>query len=417
MAQYLRNYISIDSMGIDNYKPFRLACEYGHVSLASFLWQELKNHQLKINREKILQTFSKTCYNRHFEMAMTLQDWNQFTKKEIQRNQNKLLRKLCKKDGIKNKRIILWLIENFNLTFQDFQDHDHDIMISVFNRKHDICYLHMIFQNFQLSSEYVHEILMRSLFTAKKDHLFAEGSLLKIQYIFTLFPNLNEENLQKIIKILCKYGHVHVLTWFLITFHLERKHFMSRSAIVGFYVSGFHLACIFGNLAAVRWMDKKFQVSKNEISQNNYEIFMDALENGHLQVTKWLYDRSPISKTKFMSLGCLYGNVKVIQWIHSIYNFQLEEIVPAFDDACRYGKLDIAEWIFQNFHLGSDILKKDEYYLLRTAIVNNHLPIVQFLHEKAKYTKEEMLPHYKSFPLELSQSFLIKEWMEKTFHF
>ena len=106
-----------------------------------------------------------------------------------------------------------------------------------------------------------------------------------------------------------------------------------------------------GKLAEIQTFYEQYKLHIN-ISADDEEAFIDACENGNLDVAQWLYQIKPtidisVDQEAAFCYACQNGHLDVAQWLYQIkptidISAKKKE---AFRKACENGHLDVAQWL------------------------------------------------------------------------
>jgi hypothetical protein len=172
----------------------------------------------------------------------------------------------------------------------------------------------------------------------------------------------------------------------------------------------FELAAGNGKLDILWWLQATFNVMENTPRSSIVTAFHYAVIKGQLKVAKWIYYMLDITRKEAANNGnelfCIIArnsssSLKVLKWLHSTFNFSIEEIFPlrvqchgeAFVNAAAANHLDILQWLCDTFKMQDKHLRKNFLrHILRAfseACEHNHLEVLKWLHSTFKLGKKE----------------------------
>lgn len=123
-----------------------------------------------------------------------------------------------------------------------------------------------------------------------------------------------------------------------------------------------------------------------EDSFKNYlgEYFEKACKNGNFDVAVWIYDISigVLTLERYISDATCSGNLNLVSWLCETHckNYGLilaGVITESFNDACAYGYIDIAKYIFDKYLQVEDL----DFDLPEHLVRKNRLNVLQWLYD------------------------------------
>ena len=101
-------------------------------------------------------------------------------------------------------------------------------------------------------------------------------------------------------------------------------------------------------------LESTIQYSTNVYNTDMTDAFELAIQNGHLSIVKWIYERHrdklrPFLFYKGFGDACENGHLHVAKWLLEInqVNYVLQDLCLAFNKACRHHHQHIAQWIYE----------------------------------------------------------------------
>jgi hypothetical protein len=91
--------------------------------------------------------------------------------------------------------------------------------------------------------------------------------------------------------------------------------------------------------------------------------------------------------------ACKYGHLEIVQWLVETFGLTTEDVKSdnnlAFQWACGYGHLEVAQWLVRTFDLTAEDIRNDNY-VFGWACFDRYLKIAQWLVETFKLTAEDV---------------------------
>lgn len=160
----------------------------------------------------------------------------------------------------------------------------------------------------------------------------------------------------------------------------------------------FEGACAGGHIYMLKWL------VKNHMPDNIRSGFCLAVDQGHLEICKWLHCELELTIYKIrltthnvMVVACINGKLEVAQWLTEQFGYTAVHCrvnnVIALRESCSRGHLEVAQWLVKHFSLTVEDCSALDYYALRNASRSGHLDVVKWLLETfdIKYTGQDGL--------------------------
>ena len=147
-------------------------------------------------------------------------------------------------------------------------------------------------------------------------------------------------------------------------------------------------AAVVGDLKLIKHLHS--QSIQNGVTGWTSKSIDNAIENGHLDVARWLFDNIPESMLDYYSVNaaCRNGHLKVVEWLNDLFtrceasDSDGKQESPwmsyAMDYAAANGHLDIVK--FLSFNRTEGCTK----YAMTQAAANGHLEVVKWLYDNRK---------------------------------
>ena len=107
-----------------------------------------------------------------------------------------------------------------------------------------------------------------------------------------------------------------------------------------------------------------------EKKEDMVNAFQAACRNGHLLLAQWMAEAYDLDKDEAMAGGCLGLGL-----------------------ACKHGHLHVAQWLTAKFDLGKAHAAAGGHAAKRGSCANGHLEVVQWLSEQFKFTVQDIRIH------------------------
>ena len=176
-------------------------------------------------------------------------------------------------------------------------------------------------------------------------------------------------NVENNFTIACKNGHLEIVKYLIDNYQFD-VHWNYDDAI--------NNACVYGKLNVIVFLLENDRLHYNY--EDVYNILFCACECGYLDVVKYFienYNCDPhYDDNKAIVSACENNCLNVIKYLCETQKYYLNDIYSLFFCACKYGYLEIVEFIVENYNI-------DTHYKNNAAILsaskNGHLKIVIFL--------------------------------------
>jgi len=226
--------------------------------------------------------------------------------------------------------------------------------------------------------------------TSKDNYAFKgaceRGCLNVAQWLFGIIPDIPIDVVAYSIKAACENGHLCVAQWIVSVCPDVCSYSHANSRAIEY---AFRVACECGCLEIAQWlleMHPDIAIS----SCDNY-AFENACYNGHLNVVVWMLGLSglhlQICDHTFMKV-CAYGHRAIAQIIvnnrfeitrsgSENTNVCLSIVEDAFPEVCRYGKIEMIQWLFAMYP-ELDLSANNEF-AFKIACSNGKLEVAKWL--------------------------------------
>ena len=179
-------------------------------------------------------------------------------------------------------------------------------------------------------------------------------------------------------------------------------------------------ACKGGYLDIIKYIIAKRLINSAIIEQ----AFLEAVENGHLHICKWLFTYKntkvkidiTIQDNKAFILACKGGYIDICQWLFSLRLFQHKINLSAQNNlayklAVINGQMTITKWLFSLKHLGYRIDHDCNINLLfLETIINNHLEMGKWLVKTYQFKIDLTTSHTMKW-ISFNGNFAILQWL------
>lgn len=118
---------------------------------------------------------------------------------------------------------------------------------------------------------------------------------------------------------------------------------------------------------------------KNLVLSNNLKNIIEFYYNNILDKT--------ILELLF-KFSCRYGNLDIIQWIYNIENHNIVIKWHEFDEICNYGYIDIVKFVYMSFDTSAIISNLNRFF--ETSCCNGHLELSKWFYSICEITKKEI---------------------------
>jgi hypothetical protein len=142
---------------------------------------------------------------------------------------------------------------------------------------------------------------------------------------------------------ICTVGHVETLKWLYEAHNVRRPMFRPWLML--------SVAARGGALPLVQWLVETFDIKAAEYDRHHTPL-QAALERGHLEVAKWLYEkygcRMMDMYDTFGEATCA-GHLETLKWMTSVIGVDDLVVRRMLMAASRSGHLDTVKWVCDNF--------------------------------------------------------------------
>lgn len=209
----------------------------------------------------------------------------------------------------------------------------------------------------------------------------------RIRQFVEFIENPRELDDTHIFATTCAAGQLEVAKWL---FKIYNVHIDVRYAI--------RESCSFGQIEIVKWLyyeiiDALEEIAtecptiatsqKIDLNENDHELFKTACKGG-LETLQWVYSQRNYDEEinletygTIFERACRFGYMDIVQWIYSIEP-RITQYLSGLYFAAKDGYLDIVVWILNTF----PPISSDDYHLscaFRGACSQGHIEIAQLL--------------------------------------
>lgn len=195
---------------------------------------------------------------------------------------------------------------------------------------------------------------------------------------------IRRTNLMTVFNLSCEKGHIDVLTWLYVTYNVQEDVARGNN-----YNYAFRKACQNGHMTVAQWLNDTFDLQLGSYSYG--KSLCGAAESGHLEIVKWLctdFESSEFIQAIPVAFTHAYGNaqIHVTTWLSKMFHitYNKGECVLL---ALKAGNVFLASAAFPEESLQADhpmIIQS-----VRNACINGDLHVLQFLHQKVVFTKDD----------------------------
>ena len=215
----------------------------------------------------------------------------------------------------------------------------------------------------------------------------------------------------------CIYGHESVAGWlidmnwldirnadYIPRLAAERGMFRLAKRLFNRYVPYFrehntlaaHKAYAFTNACRrrciwfIRWLDKTYGLTLEDVRDSNMAAFSAACWNGDWSLARWMAIRFELTRKHIRDAGCaplenacVRGHLHVVRWLVESFHLTARDVRcnhnSAFTLACATGSLDVVQWLTERFHLTTLDVVSEQNRALTSASRNGHEDVVRWL--------------------------------------
>ena len=152
----------------------------------------------------------------------------------------------------------------------------------------------------------------------------------------------------------------------------------------------FACACMHHCMWFIRWLDKTYGVTLDDVCGNTMDAFGAACEYGHWPLARWMAIRFNLTRTHIrrardqpLIRACASGQLNVARWLTEHFRLTVQDARidsgRAFIYACAYGHLDVAQWLADWFRLTTRDARACHNSALICAIYEGHTAIARWL--------------------------------------
>ena len=204
------------------------------------------------------------------------------------------------------------------------------------------------------------------------------GHLDMAQWLYKKYSHLLRNMEDFTVVSMCQNGHLEILKWI----------YKNYPEFILIHDSNymFYAACKEGQIEIAKWLLK----IKPDILDGDVEVetnFWKACIRGHMEITKWLYGIiQPITNLDTNNEGnyiaiCKNGYLYILQWLFE-YNHDIntEVLRNLFHHSCIYGRLKVAQWLYNNYDSDIDI-SIDDNRPFRMSCFNGQIEVAKWIFE------------------------------------
>jgi len=174
--------------------------------------------------------------------------------------------------------------------------------------------------------------------------------------IVPIMYHLNDDNINLLINTSFNYINIYMIKH--IGNHIKiNREFIAKQML---------MFCRYGCVNAIKYLQKKFELTKQDFQMNNNHAGRWACRNGHVNVVKYLHKFIGLDKTNFQSLydinyvciwACQNGHINMIKYLHVMLgftkvNFQAYDNY-AYNMACRESYSTIIKYLLKEINIFS----------------------------------------------------------------
>ncbi len=207
----------------------------------------------------------------------------------------------------------------------------------------------------------------------------------------------------------CSNGHLDIAQWI---------NTIRYNEISMFYNEAFAQACFTNQLHILQWLYDEAIAKKCpiDISYKENIIITNLCSGGQIDILRWLCDKQQMDITPYISLAfhnaCLFGkfitakliyqeftsnivfdketpstycntniNLDMMEWLFDILQFKMKHdfMFMAFQEACRYGRLNVAKWLHEHPRYKPNCHNNDYIDIFKQACATN-LDMVKWIY-------------------------------------
>lgn len=202
--------------------------------------------------------------------------------------------------------------------------------------------------------------------------------------VFTLSPGRVYE--RRLIEHVSKAGMFRTTKWM---FEQYASAFRHAGLFTGTKRCALATACDYGCQWFIRWLDRTYGISVDDVLANNGAIFEHACGSGELSVAQWMATRFDLTKRQLhdnkchaLAVACRDGHLHIVRWLVTRFGLNVRDVRAdngrAFQAACGSGRLELAQWLADRFQLTTRDARQGQvaiYY----AYINEDSAMVKWL--------------------------------------
>lgn len=222
--------------------------------------------------------------------------------------------------------------------------------------------------------------------------IIRKGNLEFVKFIESINSESNWSYIiENAFKSACESGQIEIVKFLSPKIELHRPYQQNND----FYDSLFNTCCYSGNSELTEWIYNKFKPTSFCLNETIFENINDLIEEGHLNVVKWLYYKFPgkysiSSRSYFVFSGCDDSEIlNFYDWLYEInpnINFE-DDIEDLIENHIQSNSLRIIKWLIKKFERYSGEFDYND--LFDSACVTDSLDAARFLFDKTNLEDEE----------------------------
>ena len=174
----------------------------------------------------------------------------------------------------------------------------------------------------------------------------------------------------------------------------------------------FLAACEANNLGLAKYLKTNLSLSRHEcLGYNLEELKPETIEhvievstlfvigrNDNIEVLSWLINEFKITHDEIRmdgyllySVCCGYGSINIVTYLSQKVPPNNDRLLTAFNSSCRWGQLEICEFLLKTYGVNTFDALDDMYTILELTLANGYLKTAQFLLKHYKFQDREII--------------------------
>jgi hypothetical protein len=183
--------------------------------------------------------------------------------------------------------------------------------------------------------------------------------------VYTHFSNYSMyTDIQEEFENACRRGRLEVAKWLVS---------LGGVNIYSIRNNAFRWACQFNHLEVAKWL-----VSLGvDIHTDNDIAFRIACDKGYFEMIKWFESLGINFNHCIFEKACRWGKIEIAKWLYM--NFDVDLVICndcLFQEVCECGHLEVAKWLYS---LGDVDIHAYNDFAIKHARENNHVDVVEWL--------------------------------------